>query len=284
VIPAFNEGQAIQAVLRELLDALRPVRELIELEIVVVDDGSIDNTFELAGTFESECVRVVRHSVNRGYGAAIKTGVRHALHDWIVITDADGTYPGERIAELLELRRESDMIVGARVSPGARIPLLRRPPKWVLRQLAQLLTRSEIPDLNSGFRVIRRIAIERFAGILPDGFSFTTTITIAMLSSGFRVTYLPIDYRYRVGSSKIRPIADTVAFLGLVVRASLFFNPLRVFLPVALGFIAASALVAIVTWMFMDRLMDVTTLLLFVTGIQLLALGLIADLVNRKTS
>jgi len=176
------------------------------------------------------------------------------------------------------------MVVGARVSAGARIPVVRRPAKWVLRRLAEFLAFTDIPDLNSGFRVIRRAAIERFAAVLPDGFSFTTTITLAMLSSGFRVTYFPIDYRYRVGSSKIRPIADTAAFLALIVRTSLYFNPLRVFLPVALGFIAASALVAVLTWAFTDRLMDVTTVLLFVTGIQLLGLGLLADLVNRKTS
>ncbi len=140
----------------------------------------------------------------------------------------------------------------------------------------------KIPDLNSGLRLIHKDAVERFENLLPNGFSFTTTITLAMLSAGYNVEYIPIDYKKRTGKSKIRPIADTLNFLILIFRTIMFFDPLRVFLPAAIGCIALSVIVGVGSMVAFGRLMDVTMVLLFVSGLQFFGLGLIADLVNRR--
>lgn len=282
VIPAYNEERGAGPVLVELVELLR--RELVDIpwEVIVVDDGSKDKTAEAIAPHESAELRLIRHPVNRGYGAAIKTGVFHAKHPWILITDADGTYPAAHIPELLSLRRNFHMVVGARTGQKAAISWLRRPPKYVLRMLASYLSRQNIPDLNSGLRVMRRDILQRFENILPDQFSYTTTITLAMFSAGYHVKYVQIEYLKREGKSKIRPIADTIAFTKLIFRTVLYFDPLRVFIPAAGLFILAAIGVGVGSLMFADRLMDVTTVLLFSAGFQLLMLGMLADMLNRR--
>ncbi len=286
VIPAYNEKNGAPPVMKETLELLR--RELegkLPFEVIVVDDGSTDGTTEALRPFEKDGVlHVIRHPRNQGYGAAIKTGIRHARHDWILITDADGTYPAEHIPEILQAREPESMVVGARTGQHTHVPWLRRPPKWVLRKLAEVLSGHEIPDLNSGLRVFHRDAANRFRAILPDKFSYTTTITLAMFAAGYQVTYLPINYRKREGRSKIRPIADTLGFLKLIIRTVLFFDPLRIFLPLAVAFLIAAAGVGVGSYFVTGRVMDVTTVLLVVTGIQMLVLGMIADMLNRRLS
>lgn len=282
VVPAYNEANGIAGTLRAVLAAVGTFSSRIPTEIIVVDDGSKDDTAARAEALIDEGVRIIRHPRNRGYGAAIKTGVHHAAHDWIAIIDADGTYPPEALAQLLDEREHNDMVVGARIGAARHIPLLRRPPKWVLRKLASYLSQEPIPDLNSGLRVMRKDLIQRFERLLPNQFSFTTTITLALLSSGYQVRYLPIDYLKRKGKSKIRPIADTLNFLSLIVRTIMYFNPLRIFLPISFAFFVASLGVGVGSYTIMGQLMDVTTVLLFVTSVQMLGLGMLADVVNRR--
>jgi glycosyltransferase involved in cell wall biosynthesis len=282
IIPTYNESKGVAFALDELLASLDELDPAIEREVIVVDDGSKDDTAEQIARFESDRLRVIRHPENRGYGAAIKTGVAAARHPWVMITDADGTYPPSFIAPILEQRGSYDMVVGARTGESTSVPLLRRPPKWVLRKLASYLSERRIPDLNSGLRVMRRQAIQRFQHILPNQFSFTTTITLAMLSAGLPVKYLAIDYRKRKGKSKIRPIADTIGFLQLIVRTIMYFSPLRVFLPISLMFFLAAIGVGVTSYALTPALMDVTTVLLFVTSVHMLALGMIADTINRR--
>ena len=169
-----------------------------------------------------------------------------------------------------------------RTGAKARVPWIRRPPKWVLRKLASYLSRQEIPDLNSGLRVMRKDLAQKFENILPNEFSYTTTITLAMSSAGYHVKYIPISYLKREGKSKIRPIADTLNFLKLIVRTIMYFDPLRVFLPVAFLFILSAVGVALGSYTMTGLVMDVTTVLLFVTGFQMLALGMLADMLNRR--
>ena len=282
VVPAYNEEGGVGAILDRLLSILAEIEGVLPWEVIVVDDGSADGTAAAVEPFRARGVQLVRHAENRGYGAALKTGIRHARHDWILIIDADGTYDEQYVPELLRYRNEHEMVVGARTGAEVKVPLVRRPAKWILRKLAGYLCRREIPDLNSGLRLIRKDAVERFANLLPDGFSFTTTITLAMLSSGYNVKYVPIDYQKRTGKSKIRPVADTLGFLMLIFRTIMYFNPLRVFLPTAILFVAASLVVGIGSAVLFDRMMDVTTVVLFVTGVQILGLGLIADSLNRR--
>lgn len=283
VIPAYNEERGAGPVLVELIRTLEnDLDPAIPWEVIVVDDGSSDRTFEAIQPHVGGRLRLFRHPKNRGYGAAIKTGVFHAHHPWILITDADGTYPNVHIPQLLAEREHHEMVVGARIGEKAEIPLLRRPPKYVLRKLASYLSRQDIPDLNSGMRVFRRDLAQKFENILPDRFSYTTTITLAMFSAGYHVKYLPIDYLKREGKSKIRPIHDTLGFLKLIIRTIMYFDPLRVFLPVAIFFILASIGVAIGSYVITGRVMDVTTVLLFISGFQTLALGMLADMLNRR--
>ena len=272
VIPAFNEVNAIGP-------QIENVRQVMEasgwpFEIIVVDDGSSDGTSEAV---RKQAVRLVQFPYNRGYGQALKAGIATAQNEWIVITDADGTYPSEAIPGMLERAGEYDMVVGARTS-GVNIPAMRRPAKWFLGKLAGFLAEQPIPDLNSGLRVMRKSLVQKFEHLLPSGFSFTTTITLALLCNNFRIYYQPIDYLRRVGSSKIRP-KHAYQFLMLILRTVVYFNPLRVFLPlgalffvpglIKLGFdlahlrISQSAIVAMLG------------------GIILWAIGMLADQISK---
>jgi glycosyltransferase involved in cell wall biosynthesis len=274
VIPAYNEEAAIGTVLGEIEEAMAdsPLR----WEIIVVDDGSTDQT---AGAAQSAAARLLRHERNRGYGAALKTGIRHARYDTIVITDADGTYPNERIPELLSHLGEYDMVVGARTGADVRVPLLRRPAKWALNQLANYLAGMTIPDLNSGLRAMKRDVLLKFFNMLPAGFSFTTTITLAMLTNNYNVKYVPIDYRHRLGQSKIRPIKDTLNFVMLIVRVILLFAPLRVLgsLGMALLLVGGAKLLHDL-WVYHFHVAT-STIVILMTAFQVIVLGLVADLI-----
>ncbi len=283
VIPAYNEENGIGPVLEELRGELDALELTIPLEVIIVNDGSSDGTSAAIAPHVGDLFKLVEHPVNKGYGASLKTGIRAAEHPWILITDADGTYPNVHIPDVLAHREMHDMVVGARIGDNTNIPLIRRPPKWVLRKLASVLSQQNIPDLNSGFRLMRKSVVEPFFNILPNGFSFTTTITLAMFSTGHAVKYVPIDYLKREGKSKIRPIADTINFLKLIIRTIMYFDPLRIFLPVTVALALASVAVGVGSF-YAGRLMDVTTVLLAMTSIQVLAIGMLADMLNRRIS
>ncbi|MEM9379281.1 MAG: glycosyltransferase family 2 protein [Planctomycetota bacterium] len=284
VVPAFDEEGGIGGVVERLarLDLGRP------LELVVVDDGSRDDTGRVLEQLRSshDGLTVLRHPRNLGYGAALKTGIRAAAHPVIVITDADGTYPEDRIVDLLaRVDDGAEMAVGARTGEDVHIPWQRRPAKAALRWIASYLAGQPIPDLNSGLRAIRRDLCLRYESIFPDGFSFTTTITLASLTNGHRVDYVSIDYAPRSGSSKIRPIRDTLGFLALIVRTVVYFNPLKVFYPLG-GILALLFLASLFYDLFLVETganLGDKTVLLFVAFFQTLSLGLVADLIDKKS-
>ena len=280
VVPAYNEEGGIGGVLDDLLDMAGTVA--MPWEVVVVDDGSRDRTAEIAHGRDG--VRVIRHTVNKGYGAALKTGVRHARYELVCITDADGTYPNGRIPDLMEtlVRDELDMIVGARTGPNVAIPLVRRPAKWAIRRLAEYVAGQRIPDVNSGLRVFRKSVALRLLSLLPEGFSFTTTITLGMLANGYLVDYTDIDYHGRIGKSKIRPIRDTIGFTQLVIRMALYFAPLKVFMPVSGLFFAIAAGLGLISTFIFGRLADVTTLVVVLAAVQITAVGMLAELINGR--
>jgi glycosyltransferase involved in cell wall biosynthesis len=273
LIPAYNEENGIGPV-------LEAVKKLgLPGEILVVDDGSTDRTFEVA---RASGVEVIRHDVNRGYGQALKSGILASQYDIIVITDADGTYPNEEIKNLLSHMRNHDMVVGARTGENVNIPLIRRPAKKFLNILANYLAGVEIPDLNSGLRAFRKDVARQFFPILPSGFSFTTTITLAMLSNGYRVKYLPINYHQREGRSKIHPIRDTVGFTALIVRTTLYFNPLKVFMPLS-GIVALSAFALLLfSKLVLHRVMDISVIVLLSAALQIAVIGMLADLIDKR--
>jgi glycosyltransferase involved in cell wall biosynthesis len=278
VVPAYNEKAGIVAALAALEGDLASVREVCE--IIVVDDGSNDGTAALLRDVAG--IRVFTHARNRGYGAALKTGIRQARHPLIVITDADGTYPNERIPDLVRLAGTADMVVGARTSANVEYSRLRSIPKWFLKRFAEWLAHRKIPDINSGLRVFRSDTVERFIRILPDTFSFTTTITLAMLTNDYSVHYEPIDYHRRVGKSKIRPIRDTLRIAQLILRTGMYFAPLRVFFPVALLF-GCGFLVSLALDLFLRRDLTEATLVLLVASTQLGMFALLADMIDKRS-
>ncbi len=273
VVPAFNEAKAIGATIGALRSMLE--RSRIDGEIIVIDDGSKDGTGDAA---EASGARVIRLEENSGYGYALKTGIAATQSKFVAIVDADGTYPVNRIADMLELCRNADMVVGDRGAAMKNVPLIRRPPKWILNTLANVLARRKIPDLNSGLRVFKRSSLERFVQLLPDGFSFTTTITLSMMCSNLRVVYTPIEYAKRVGQSSMKPTAF-FTFILLVLRIIVFFQPLRVFMPLGgVLFLLGTAKFAYdITKMNLSE----SAIFALLAALVVWSLGLIADMISR---
>ena len=196
IIPVYNEEFSIIEVLTQIAAVMK--NSEIPYEIIVVNDGSKDNTAKVLSESNLK-IRLITHELNEGYGSALKTGIKNAIYDYITIIDADGTYPAEKIPELLKYMQgyNYDMVVGARVGKKVKIPIIRIPAKWFINKIANYLSGTKIPDLNSGLRIIKKGFIEKYMHLLPDGFSFTTTITLALLTNNYRVGYIPIDYYKR---------------------------------------------------------------------------------------
>ncbi len=278
IIPAYNEEAGIGGVLGEVEAVLRGSG--LDFEIIVVNDGSTDRTGEIV---RGTGAVLLEQPSNRGYGAALKLGIGRARSGRVLIVDADGTYPPEAIPTLLAEAEHYDMVVGARTGESVAIPPFRRFPKWLLKKLADYLTGMRIPDLNSGLRLFDKSAAEKFLPILPDGFSFTTTITVAFLCNGLPVRYVPINYHKRTGRSKFRPFSDSFNLLSLIIRTSLYFNPLKIFVPAA-GFLLAAGLILLVHRLIAGGGGMVTTVVLLMAGLQVLALGLLADLIDKRSA
>lgn len=275
VIPAFNEEKSVRAGIIELREMFAQTD--INAEIIVVDDGSRDNTAREA---KAAGARVIQHRGNRGYGASLKTGIIAASNEVIAITDADGTYPAEYLPEMLVKLEHADMVVGSRTGADVNIPLTRRPAKWFLRVMANYVANTKIPDLNSGLRVFRRDVAMQYFAILSDQFSFTTTITLAMLCDKYAVVYTPIDYRKRQGKSKIMPW-DAGSFAVLIMRVAMLFRPLRVFLPIAVLCIIYGTIKAGID-MTHDPNISASAIFAFVSALMMVLVGMLGDAVATR--
>ena len=307
ILPVYNEAPHLSAELDRIASVLED--SSYSWEILVVDDGSTDgsadrvsdwislraadrvgdraaNTTAGQAVGQAGCrddVRLLRSARNRGSGSARRVGTLASRGRVVVWTDADMTYPNHRIPELVDALDGADQIVGARTSEAGTLKLLRVPAKWAIRRLASYLTRTRIPDLNSGFRAMRRAVAVQFIDQLPTGFSCVTTITMAFLSNGYSVRYTPIDYRERKGRSKFHWWADTRRYVLQVVRMMLSHDPLRVFMPIAVLLGTAFAIKLGYDLTEKNLRIAANTLLLGFASVQLLALGLLADLVVRST-
>lgn len=273
ILPAYNEIEGIERTLARVREVLASLA--CTGEILVVDDGSTDGTGERA----TQCgARVVTHTLNRGYGAALKTGILATSARAILIMDADLSYRSEAIPLLYSKLVSVDMVVGARVLSSSGVPVIRRPAKWVLNRFASFLVGHHVPDLNSGQRVMKRDVLLRYLHLMPNGFSFTSTITLAMLANGHSVLYEPIGYDPRAGRSKIRA-AHFFGFLLLVIRSTVLFNPLKVFLPLgAILFVVGIA--KLVQDLYLENLSE-TAVMAFLSALVVWAVGLLADMISR---
>jgi glycosyltransferase involved in cell wall biosynthesis len=281
IVPVYNEENSILTVVESLDQTLSTVG--CPYEIILVDDGSTDQTWEKMRELPVRFPHLVTltHEENLGYGAALKTGISQSAFDRIMIIDADQTYSVEEIPQLWAAAASHDMVVGSRTGPDAQIPLFRRPAKFIMKRLAEFLSNRKIPDLNSGFRIFKKEIVTRFLPMFPDGFSFTSTLTLISLNRGYTVKYIPIKYFTREGRSKIKPVRDTLNFLQLICRTVLYINPLRVFLPASLLFLEFS-LILFLYRVFFGRAFLVSIIITFVCGFQLLVIGLLADLIDKR--
>jgi glycosyltransferase involved in cell wall biosynthesis len=281
VLPCYNERAHVELEVKRIRAALEAAG--MRHEVICVDDGSTDGTREVLQSIEG--IRTILLPRNQGSGTARRIGTQQARGRVVVWTDADMTYPNERIPELVELLDDTyDQVVGARRTEAGTYKLLRVPAKWAIRKLAAYLTSTEIPDLNSGLRVFKRAVAAPYLRLLPPGFSCVTTITLAFLSNGHPIRYVPIDYFKRSGRSKFHPLRDAYNYLLQILRMVMYFNPLRVLMPVGLTLLGATFLKAASDLIVHDLRVTGSTVLVGLAAFNIMAIALLADLVVRRTA
>lgn len=273
VLPAFNEEAAIGKVIDDVQAAMKSAR--MTYEILVVDDNSTDRTAEIAA---AKNVRVVRRRVRGGSGSSRRTGILESKGEIIVMLDADGSYEASDIPKMLTYFPDYDQVNGARTSEQGTLKFLRTPAKWLIRKLACYLTSTDIPDLNTGLKAFKKDIMKKYLWVLPDGFSCVTTMTLAFLTNGYAVKYIPSQYHKRIGQSKFHPVKDTAAYLNTVVRMVMYFKPLRVFGPSAL-FLSLFAIIKSLLSLAYTGTLQESDIIIFMAAVMLGALGLIADLI-----
>lgn len=279
ILPAYNEEEAIGKVIDEV-DAVMKAQGY-DFEIIVVDDASCDRTQEIA---KSKGVRLLRHPANRGVGAARKTGILNSHGEILVMLDADGSYPAESIPELLKYIPEYDQVIGARTSEQGAFRLIRQPVKFLLFKLASFLVRRKIPDLNSGFRALKKDIILKYLYLIPNGFSCVSTMTLSFLCNGHSIKYIPINYYKRIGNSKFRIFIDTRDFLFTIIRIAVYFDPLRVFLPLSFCLFAWGIIKTIRNVFFAQiHRMQLSDVVIILTAVIILTFGLLADLIVAQS-
>jgi polyisoprenyl-phosphate glycosyltransferase len=277
VLPVYNERGHLHEEIRRIRKALDASQ--YGYEIIVVDDGSTDgSTAELRAV---EDIRLIGFAENRGAGAARRAGTIAARGSVVVWTDTDMSYPNDEIPRLVGALEGFDQVVGARRSERGAMKPLRVPAKWFLRRLASYLVETSIPDLNSGFRAFRRDVAFQFLHLLPNGFSCVTTMTMTFLANGYSVRYVPIEYGKRAGVSKFHWWADTRRYLTQVVRMVLSYNPFRIFMPVGLALSLIGGAKLGYDVVNKDFRIATNTLVVLFAALQVISIGLLADLVVR---
>jgi glycosyltransferase involved in cell wall biosynthesis len=278
VIPALDERDSITATVQRVHSVLLQAK-LEPHEVIVVDDGSSDGTGDLA---RNAGARVVRHPHNVGYGRSLKDGITAAQYDTVVITDADGSYPIERVPMLVEAYRSGfDMVVGTRTGAHYRESMLKSPLRAILKKIVEFTANRTIPDINSGLRVFSRSTAMEYFPHLSDAFSFTTSLTLAYMMNSKFVTYQDIEYHERVGRSKVRLFGDSLRTMQYIIEAATYYNPLKIFLLFAFICLVL-AIISIVGGLILQLtsafVLGVGAILL---GVLVMAMGLLAVLLKQ---
>lgn len=270
LLPAYNEA----GVIGETIRAIRTLHP--DFEILVVDDGSTDNTMREA---MDAGANVWPHPYNIGNGAAIKSGLRCARGEWVLMMDADGQHKPEDIARLLEHKDRFDMVVGARTRQS-ETSAHRDLANWVYNRFASYVTRFKVEDLTSGFRLVRLSVARQFIYLLPNTFSYPSTLTLGYLRSGRTVKYIPIQTKARVGKSKIKLLKDGARFFLIITKIASLFSPFRVFLPISMGFFVTGLCYYAYTFLTQGRFTNMSALL-FNSSIIIFMIGLVAEQISQ---
>lgn len=285
VLPCYNEGEHV------LLEIERITRVMdasgLSYELLCIDDASTDNTLAMlqAAQRDYPAIRLMPFRRNGGSGTARRIGTQQAKGEIVVWTDADMTYENERIPELVQILLDDpsyDQVVGARTTEEGTHKWARVPAKWLIRKIAERLTNQRIPDLNSGLRAFRRSVALPYLRLLPPGFSCVTTITIAFLANQHDIRYVPTAYAKRAGTSKFRFVHDAYRYILQVLRMVMYFDPLKVLMPLALWLFGIGAMKAVVDMVRHPFYFPANTILLVVSGLMIGSLALLADLVVRS--
>lgn len=278
IIPAYNEGKAIGQVVEKAHDTLNKAGYL-DFEIIVVDDGSTDNTGDIA---RAAGAQVVRQMTNQGYGQSLKVGIKSARHETIVILDADATYPVEDIPKMVtEYNKGYDLVVGKRTGKYFKETTSKSFLRLALRLIVELVAMRPIEDINSGFRVFSKNRCISFFPRLCNTFSFSTSQTLAYIMNNLHVTYLPIDYHKRVGNSKVRIFFDSIATLQFICQAALYYAPLRIFSFLSLLILLLAGVFVILAAVFYLKSAFYLAIGSILVSVLVFALGLLANLLQQ---
>jgi polyisoprenyl-phosphate glycosyltransferase len=285
ILPCYNEEGHVIAEVERISRAMDGSG--YSYELLAIDDGSTDRTLERLHEASPGFphLQVVPMRRNGGSGVVRRIGTQRAQGEIVVWTDADMTYPNERIPELVQVLEKDpmvDQVVGARTSEQGTYKLLRVPAKWFIRKFAERLTGARIPDLNSGLRAFRREVALPYLRLLPAGFSCVTTITLAFLSNNHEVQYVPIEYSQRAGKSKFKFVSDVYKYILQILRMTMYFNPLKVLMPLALTLLAVGAVKAVYDVAEHPVHIAEDTVLTVITGLIIGSLALLGDLVVRS--
>jgi glycosyltransferase involved in cell wall biosynthesis len=270
IIPVYNEAQIVGSFIKAVL------KKIPDAEIIVVNDGSDDNTADVAS---QSGAKVISHPYNIGNGAAVKTGIRNAVGEKLLLMDGDGQHNPDDIPALLDASNNYDMAVGAR-SPKSHANLLRRFANFIYNILATYITGIRVKDLTSGFRVLNRETASKYLYLIPNTFSYPTTITLAYLRSGRSVKYVPINAAKRTGKSKIKPIKDGTRFLIIMIKIATLYSPLSIFMPTSIFFFMLGMINYAYTYLSVHRFTNMSALFL-IASVIIFMMGLISEQITQ---
>lgn len=276
IVPVFNEEKVIESTISQIKAAFN--ESGIRYEIIVVNDGSTDSSGEILRKIRG--IQLLENKSNKGYGFSLKKGISVSKYDKIAIIDADNTYPIKDLVGLVRRSKDFDMVIGARTGHVVQDNPLKQFTKWFLNVFASFLAGSSIPDINSGMRVFRKDVTLKYWNLFPDRFSFTSTLTMIFLTNSYSVKFQPISYFKRIGKSSISPIKDTINFFTTVFKLALYFNPLKIFVPLAILFVILGIVRGIRDYLIDNRL-GILALILVNIGIQTFFFGLIAEMIDK---
>jgi len=280
IVPVYNEEGAVVNTLKEIEEALKGFCKAYE--VIVVNDGSTDGTLKLVNSLKIESLRVIDHPENLGYGKSLFDGIFEAKYDCIAIIDADGSYPANRIKDLYSYYPKYDMVVGARTGKEYKRGIFKKPARVFFEHLSQYATGREIPDVNSGFRIFKKILVMKFQDSLCTGFSFTTTITLLFMLNHYYVKYVPIEYMKRKGRSKVRHFKDSLRAAQIIIQAILYYNPIKLFLLIASCNSILGLIIGILNYFtYKSALVTMVSALCVASFVPLFCVGLIADQLKK---